>query len=74
MPKSESTLPESQVAPNPFLEKRTRRQFTADYKLRMITGALACKRGELAALLRSETRPTIRFTRVLRPLENPDEH
>jgi len=42
------------VKPDPSLEKRTRRQFTADYKLRIITEADACQHGELGALLRRE--------------------
>jgi len=54
MPKSVSELPESQVTPAPSLEKRSRRQFTPDYKLRMIAEADACKHGELGALLRRE--------------------
>ncbi len=54
MPKSESELPESQVTPDLALEKRTRRRFTADYKLRLIAEADACKHGELGALLRRE--------------------
>jgi transposase len=36
------------------LEKRTRRQLTPEYKLRIIAQADACKRGELGALLRRE--------------------
>ncbi len=54
MPKSPTELPDNQVKPNPLLEKRTRRKFTADYKLRIITEADACKHGELGALLRRE--------------------
>lgn len=54
MPKSASELPESQVMPEPRLEKRTRRQFTPDYKLRIIAEADACKHGELGAMLRRE--------------------
>lgn len=54
MPKPSSELPESQVTPEPALEKRTRRQFTADYKLRIIAEADACKHGELGAMLRRE--------------------
>lgn len=54
MPKSASELPESQVTPEPRLEKRTRRQFTPDYKLRIIAEADACKHGELGAMLRRE--------------------
>ncbi len=54
MPKSTSELPESQVTPEPALEKRTRRQYTPDYKLRIIAEADACKHGELGAILRRE--------------------
>ena len=55
MPKFASALPESQVTPDPVLEKRTRRKFTADHKLRIIAEADACKHGELGALLRKES-------------------
>ncbi len=55
MPKPASALlPEGQVTPEPSLEKRTRRRFTSDYKLRMIAEADTCKHGELGALLRRE--------------------
>ncbi len=54
MPKSASGLPESQVTPEPGLEKRTRRKFTPEYKLRMIAEADACEHGELGAMLRQE--------------------
>jgi len=54
MPKSASKLPATQVTPEPSLEKRTRRQFTPEYKLRIISQANACKHGELGALLRRE--------------------
>lgn len=54
MPKPQSDLPVTQVIPDPALEKRTRRQFTAEYKLRIIAQADACKHGELGALLRQE--------------------
>ncbi len=43
-----------QVKPDSSLEKRTRCKFTADYKLRIITEADACKHVELGALLRRE--------------------
>jgi transposase len=36
------------------LEKRTRRKFSAEYKLRIIAEADACKYGELGALPRRE--------------------
>ena len=54
MPKSISDRPDPQVTPEPALEKRTRRQLTPEYKLRIIAEADACKRGELGALLRRE--------------------
>jgi transposase len=54
MPKPPSDLNNTQVMPNPVLEKRTRRQFSADFKLRIIAEADACKHGELGGLLRRE--------------------
>ena len=54
MPKSLSERPDTQVTPEPALEKRTRRQFKPEYKLRIITEADACQHGELGALLRRE--------------------
>jgi transposase len=38
-PKPPSDSNTAQVIPNPELEKRTRRQFSADYKLRIIAEA-----------------------------------
>jgi len=54
MPKPPSELPNNEVKPDPTLEKRTRRKFTANYKLRIITEGDSCKHGELGALLRRE--------------------
>lgn len=54
MPKSQSGLSDTQVTPEPALEKRTRRQFTPEYKLRILAEADACRHGELGALLRRE--------------------
>ena len=54
MPKPVSELPDTQVKPEPALEKRSRRQFSAEYKLKILTQADACKHGELGALLRRE--------------------
>lgn len=45
---------DNQVKPDPALEKRTRRTFNADYKLRIVQEANACQHGELGALLRRE--------------------
>jgi len=52
MPKSE--LRSTQVTPEPALEKRSRRQFSTEYKLRIIAEADACQHGEIGALLRRE--------------------
>jgi transposase-like protein len=54
MPKSISERPDTQVTPEPSLEKRTRRQFKPEYKLRIIAEADACEYGQLGALLRRE--------------------
>lgn len=54
MPKDPSIPSDTQVTPDPKLEKRSRRTFNADYKLRIIHEAAACKHGELGALLRRE--------------------
>lgn len=54
MPKRRSDSISTQVTPDPILEKRTRRQFTPDYKLRILAQADACKHGEFGALLRRE--------------------
>jgi len=54
MPKPVSERPDTQVKPDPKLEKRTRRRFTAEYKLKILAQANACQHGELGALLRRE--------------------
>jgi transposase len=54
MPVSTSGRPDTQITPESALEKRTRRQLTPEYKLRIIAEADTCKRGELGALLRRE--------------------
>lgn len=54
MPKPSTPLPQSQVIPAAALEKRTRRQFSTEYKLRILSEADACRRGELGAMLRRE--------------------
>lgn len=45
---------DTEVKADPALEKRTRRVFSADYKLRIVQEADACAHGELGALLRRE--------------------
>jgi len=54
MPKPESELPENQVKPNHQLEKKTRRQFSTEYKLRILAEADQCAHGELGELQRRE--------------------
>ena len=55
MPKPvELNLPTREVMPDPQVEKRTRRSFSAEYKLRIIAEADQCRHGELGALLRRE--------------------
>lgn len=54
MPKAPSELPEAQVSPNPKQERRTRRDFSTDYKLQIIAEAAQCQRGEVGKLLRRE--------------------
>ena len=54
MPKPTTPLPDTQVKPDAKAESRTRRTFTADYKLSILQQAEACKRGELGELLRRE--------------------
>ena len=50
----DATRSNTQVTPDPMLEKRTRRQFSTEYKLRIIAQADQCRYGELGALLRRE--------------------
>lgn len=54
MPKPASDLPINEVSPAPELEKRTRRVFSTEYKLKVLGEADRCARGELGALLRRE--------------------
>jgi len=54
MPKPESQLPESQVTPDVQLEKRTRRRFSTEYKLKILAEANQCAHGQLGELLRRE--------------------
>jgi transposase-like protein len=55
MPKPlRDAVADGQVMPDPALEKRSRRTFSADYKLRIVQEADACAHGELGALLRRE--------------------
>ena len=54
MPKPPNELPGHQVTPNPKLEKRARRQFSTEYKLRILAEADTCQHGELGQLLRRE--------------------
>lgn len=51
---STDSLPNTHVEPDPALEKRLRRTFTTEQKLRIIAEADQCKHGELGPLLRRE--------------------
>lgn len=55
MPKPASEQPDTEVTPDPKQEKRTRRRFSTEYKLRIIAEADQCLRGELGQLLRRES-------------------
>lgn len=54
MPKPAPEQRDTEVVPEPTLEKRSRRRFSTEYKLRVIARADACQYGELGELLRSE--------------------
>lgn len=54
MPKAPSELPEAQVSPDPKQERRTRRNFSTEYKLQIIAEADHCQRGGIGELLRRE--------------------
>lgn len=54
MPKPPFNQESNQVTPKPELEKRTRRKFSMEYKLRILAEADACQHGDLGALLRRE--------------------
>ena len=55
MPKpDDSVLPQTQVTPDPVLEKRSHRRFTTEYKLRIIAEVDQCQHGELGASFRRE--------------------
>ncbi len=47
MPKPSNQTPDTQVTPEPALEKRTRRTYNAEYKMKIIAQADACKHGAL---------------------------
>ena len=55
MPKPPSSeLPNTEIEPDPALERRTRRVFSSEYKLRIIAEADRCAHGEIGPLLRRE--------------------
>ena len=72
MPKPASSLPENQVTPAPELEKRTRRWFSTEYKLRIIAEADQCPHGKLGALLRREGLYSRQLQQWRRELANND--
>lgn len=54
MPKPTTPMPDPQVLPSPALEKRSRRAYTTEYKLRILAEIDACQYGERGAILRRE--------------------
>ena len=55
MPKpSNKDLSDTQITPDPKVEKKTRREHSPEYKLKIIQEADACQHGELGKLLRRE--------------------
>ena len=69
MPKPTTHLPETEVAPDPKSEKRTRRIFTREYKLSILQQAAACQHGEVGALLRREKLYSNQLSQWRRELE-----
>lgn len=53
MPKPSQPL-NTQVKPDPTLEKRSRRTFTGEYKLKIVRLVDECEHGEIGPLLRRE--------------------
>ena len=72
MPKPQSELPDNQVKPAPELEKRTRRRFTTEYKLRIIAEADQCAHGELGVLLPREGLYSSQLQQWRKEVENND--
>ena len=72
MPKPHRELPDPQTTPDPTLEKRTRRQFPVEYKIRIVAEADQCKRGELGQLLRREKLYSNQIIQWRKELENGD--
>ena len=72
MPKPHRELPDPQTTPDPTLEKRTRRQFPVEYKIRIVAEADQCKRGELGQLLRREKLYSNQVIQWRKELENGD--
>lgn len=68
MPKPASQHP-TEIRPDPKLEKRTRRVFSADYKLSILQQADACQHGELGELLRCEKLYSNQLSQWRRELE-----
>ena len=73
MPKPESRLPDSQVEPAAELERRTRRRFSTEYKVRIVAEADACERGQVGALLRREKLYSSQLQQWRRELEQGGE-
>ena len=74
MPKPETQTPDNQVQPDERLEKRTRRRFSTEYKLRVLAEADQCAHGELGRLLRREKLYSNQLRDWRKQLEAGGEH
>jgi len=54
MPKPVSTRPQTQVIPDPAMEKSSRRTLSSEYTIRMLEQAAGCRPSALRALLHRE--------------------
>jgi transposase-like protein len=54
-PKQPTELPPSEVVPDARLERRSRRVFSSEYKLKILSEADQCEHAELDPLLRRES-------------------
>lgn len=54
MPKPHTAITDTQIKPDPALEKRSRRGFSSQYKLSILAEIDQCQYGETGAILRRE--------------------
>ena len=72
MPKLDNTIADTQVKPNPALEKRTRRDLSPQYKLAMLIRIDQCQYGEIGATLRRAKRYHSKISDWRRSRDNGD--